>query len=481
MASIPNLLHFHLWPADMSNQEPHLGLRANLGQFTLLAAITFGVGLVVGAERVVVPILARVNFRVATFLATLAFIVSFGFVKAALNLVAGRLADRIGRKPLLVLGWLIALPIPFMIIFAPSWNWIVAANILLGINQGLAWSMTVTGKIDLVGPQRRGFAMGINEFSGYAGVSAGGYIGGFLGGIYGLRVAPFLFVLGIVVLTLLVSVLLARETLPYTRLEARQQADQQHIPAPTGNRPDPKPGNTSRTTNQHAGKAPATPPAPTSPKPAPRPGLPAIFALTSWRDRALAAASQAGLVEKFTDTLAWGLFPLYFAQHGLAPATIGALVAAYTGTWAILQISTGHLTDHIGRKWPIAGGMWLAAAGILIVAATATLAWWVIGTLLMGIGMALLYPTLLAAVSDVAHPPWRATSLGVYRLWRDSGYAFGALAIGAVADAFGLLAGFWFAAAIMTLSGLLVALCMYETLPARRTVHPAWEHDPYFT
>lgn len=420
---------------------PVLGLRANLGQFSLLAAITGGVGLVVGAERVVVPVLAKADFGIASFLATLAFIVSFGFVKATLNLLAGRLADRVGRKPLLVVGWVVAVPVPFMIIFAPSWAWVVAANVLVGVNQGLAWSMTVSGKIDLVGPRRRGFAMGINEFSGYAGVSLGGYLGGYLGGVYGLRVAPFLFILGVVGVALLTSLLLVRETLPYTRLEAQQH-------------PLPSPGGLSRTSSDQVVQE--------------RPSFWAIFMLTTWRDRALFATSQAGLIEKFTDTLVWGLFPLYFAQRGLAPAPIGAVVAAYTGTWAVLQIYTGHLTDRIGRKWPIAVGMWLAAGGIVIVAAEGILFWWVVGAVLMGIGMALLYPTLLAAVSDVAHPSWRSTSLGVYRFWRDSGYAFGALAIGGVADALGLLSGFWFAALIMTISGALVALLMYETLPQRR-------------
>lgn len=432
-------------PAD---RVPHTaiqpGLRANLAQFVLLATITFGVGLVVGAERVVVPVLAQRDFAVASFAATLAFIVSFGFVKAALNLVAGRLADQYGRKRLLLAGWLVALPIPFLIIFAPSWDWIVAANILLGVNQGLAWTMTVTSKIDLVGPRNRGFALGINEFSGYAGVSVGGFLSGLLGGIYGLRVAPFLFVLG-VILVMTIASLLVRETLPFARLEtqARRPAQEQ---------------NESATSHL-------------------RPRLATIFALTTWGDRSLAAASQAGLIEKFTDTLAWGLFPLYFASHGLSPVSIGAVVGTYTGTWAILQIYTGHLTDRIGRKWPIVGGMWLAALGIVLVAASGSLLWWLAGALLMGIGMALLYPTLLAVVSDVAAPQWRATSLGVYRLWRDSGYAFGALAIGGMADAFGLLTSFWFVAVLMVVSGLIVAVLMYETLPTRRTVHPAWEQD----
>ena len=397
-----------------------LGLRENLGQFALLASITFGVGLVVGAERVVVPVLATRDFDVATYLATLSFIVSFGVVKSILNLVAGRLGDRIGRKPVLLAGWLVALPIPFMIIFAPSWGWVVAANVLLGMNQGLAWSMTVTGKIDLVGPSSRGFATGINEFSGYAGVSVGGFVGGVLGGAYGLRVAPFLFTLAVILVSLVVVALLVQETLPYTQLESQQRREQSGslVKAPVAPRGEPR----------------------QPPPEVPLPGLRTTFALTTWGDRALAAACQAGLIEKFTDTLAWGLFPLYFASRGLSPAVIGVVVGAHSDSWA----------------------------------------GWLVGALLMGIGMALLYPTLITAVSDIAHPRWRGTALGVYRLWRDSGYAIGGLAIGLVADAFGLRAGFWFCAAAMAMSGLVVALLMYETLPTRRSAHPAWERDPRF-
>jgi MFS family permease len=376
-------------------------------------------------------------------------------VKSALNLVAGRLADRVGRKPLLLLGWLAALPIPFMIIFAPSWWWVVLANVLLGVNQGLAWTITVTSKIDLVGARSRGFALGINEFSGYAGVAVGGFVGGLLSSIYGPNVAPFVFMLVVTLVFFGISRFLIHETLPFTHLEQAQRTRAQAEP--------------------RAAEAPAHDPAT-----APLPSLRAIFALTTWGDRTLAAASQAGLVEKFTDTLAWGLFPLYFASRGLSLASIGALVAVYTGVWAALQIFTGYLTDRIGRKWPIVAGMWLAAAGITLVGLSDGLPGWISGATLMGVGMALLYPTLLATVSDVAHPRWRGSALGVYRLWRDSGYALGALVIGAIADAFGLLAGFWFAAAIMTVSGLLVAILMYETLPSRRMTHPAWERDARF-
>ena len=407
-------------------QSLKLGLRENLPQFLLLAVTTFGVGLVIGTERVAVPALGQRQYHLTSFLATLAFIVSFGVVKAALNLVAGRLADRIGRKPLLLVGWLAALPIPLVIIFASSWWWIVLANVLLGVN----------------------------EFSGYAGVSVGGFVGGLLAAAYGAQVAPFIFMLVVALIFLGVSRFAIDETLPFTRVEAAAVSSL---------------------------AAHASPDSPAEPaEPVALPSLGAVFALTTWGDRALAAASQAGLVEKFTDTLAWGIFPLYFASRGLPLASIGALVAVYTGSWAVLQLYTGHLTDVVGRKWPIAGGMWLAAGGIALVALSGGLVGWIAGALLMGVGMALLYPTLLAAVSDVARPRWRASSLGVYRLWRDSGYALGALLIGVVADRFGLLAGFWFCAAAMALSGLLVATLMYETLPTRRVTHLAWERDARF-
>lgn len=402
-----------------------LGLAANWQQFALLASITSFVGLVVGVERVAVPILGKQGFHLTSFTIALAFITSFGFVKAALNLLAGRLADRYGRKPLLIAGWLVALPVPFTIVAAPSWAWVVAANVLVGVNQGLAWSMTVTGKIDLVGPRRRGFAMGVNEFSGYAGVSLGGVVGGYLVGAYGLRPAPYLFMLAVALFGLAISAIAVRETTPFAHLEARSMV--------TGE---------------------------------PRPSWRTVFLLTSWRNKTMFAISQAGLVEKFADTLAWGLLPIFFIRHGLSPAAAGLLVGIYTGAWAVLQLITGGLSDRIGRKWPVVGGMWVAALGIGVIAATTGTATWAAGAAVMGIGMALLYPTLLAAISDVAHPVWRATSLGVYRMWRDSGYAFGGLAIGLVADRFGLLASFWFSSGILASSGLLVALLMRETLGA---------------
>lgn len=365
-------------PPAAPRASVQLGLRRNIEQFMILAAMTCAVGMVVGAERVVAPELASRVFHIASFVTTLAFIISFGVVKALLNLVAGRAGDRIGRKPVLIAGWLVALPIPFMIIFAPSWGWVVAANALLGMNQGFAWTITVTSKIDLVGPARRGLALGVNEFSGYLGVSVGGVIGGALGSAYGLRVAPFLFTLAVILVSLVTSWLFVRETLPYTRVEA--------------------------------GDAPEE-------EPAAQPPLRQIVALTTWGDRALAAASQAGLIEKFTDTLAWGLFPLYFASQGLDLTTIGLLVGVYTGSWAVLQIYTGHLTDQIGRKWPIATGMWLAAGGIVLVALSHTLAGWIAGALLMGVGIACSTrrcwpPSAMSRDRAGGAPRWASTAFG---------------------------------------------------------------------
>lgn len=419
-------------PSQLAPAAPSTGLRlglaANWQQFTLLALITSFVGLVVGVERVAVPILGKQGFHLTSFTIALAFITSFGFVKATLNLLAGRLADHYGRKPLLIAGWAVAIPVPFMIMAAPSWAWVVAANLLVGVNQGLAWSMTVTSKIDLVGPKRRGFAMGVNEFSGYAGASLGGIAAGYLVGAYGLRPAPYLLMVAIIVAGLALSVLTVRETAPFAHLEASTLA------------------------------VPET-----------RPSWWQVFTLTSWRNKSLFALSQAGLIEKFADTLAWGLLPIFFLRHGLSPTAAGVLVGIYTGTWAMLQLVTGHLSDQIGRKWPIVSGMWIVALGIIIIALTATIGVWAVGAIVMGTGMALLYPTLLAGISDIAHPTWRATSLGVYRMWRDSGYAFGGLTIGLVADRFGLLAGFWFSAGILALSGLIVAVLVRETLTRQVT------------
>jgi MFS family permease len=411
-----------------------LGLRANLAQFAVLVAVNALVGGMVGQERTVLPLLATQVFAVGAFTASLAFIVAFGLTKALTNLAAGTLSDRYGRKPVLVAGWLIGLPVPLLLIWAPSWGWIIAANVLLGVNQGLTWSTTIVMKIDLVGPARRGLAMGFNEAAGYLAVSATGLATGYLAAHYGLRPAPFLLGIIFAALGLGLSTVVVRETHHHARHEASI-----HIPTP-GSRGD------SLTGRQ-------------------------IFTLTSFREKALSAASQAGLVNNLNDGLAWGLFPILFATSGLGVARIGVLVAIYPLVWGLGQLLTGALSDRWGRKWLIACGMLLQALGIAVVAAGATFTAWAVAAVLMGAGTAMVYPTLLAVIGDVAHPAWRARAVGVYRLWRDLGYAAGALIAGITADAFGVRAAIWLVAAITAVSGLVVAVRMYETRRSA-TAHP---------
>jgi MFS family permease len=398
----------------------------NWRQFALLVVVNAFVGAMVGLERSVLPLLAEREFGLASRTAILSFLVSFGLVKAGTNYFAGRFSDRIGRKPVLLLGWLAALPVPVMIIFAPSWGWVVAANVLLGVNQGLTWSTTVIMKIDLVGPARRGLAMGLNETSGYVAVSLAALVAGYLAGTYGVRTAPFLPGVGFAVLGLLLSLSLVRETREYAELEASRIAED--------------PGN-----GLYGGE---------------------VFVRTSFTDRNLSSASQAGLVNNLNDGMAWGLFPLFFATAGISIGQIGVLAAVYPGVWGLAQLATGWASDRLGRKWMIASGMWLQAAGILLTAATRSLAPWTLGAVLMGLGTALAYPTLLAAVGDAAHPSWRASAVGVYRLWRDLGYAVGAILAGVVADLFGFAPAIIAVGTLTALSGLVVAVRMRETLPS---------------
>ncbi|MDQ3965515.1 MAG: MFS transporter [Actinomycetota bacterium] len=405
-----------------------LGLRANWRQFALLVVVNAFVGAIVGLERSVLPPLAEEDFGLASRTAILSFLVSFGIVKAGTNYFAGRLSDRIGRKPVLLVGWLVALPVPFMIILAPSWDWIVAANVLLGINQGLAWSTTVIMKIDLVGPARRGLAMGLNESAGYIAVSLAALAAGYLAASYGVRPAPFLLGIGFAVLGLLLTLFFVRETREHARLEA-----------------------TRSTTSAE--------------DPADKPSGREIFMRTSFTDRNLSSVSQAGLVNNLNDGMAWGLFPLFFAAAGLQIGQIGVLAAVYPGAWSIGQLATGWASDRLGRKWMIVGGMWLQAGGILLTAATQFFTLWLISATLMGIGTALVYPTLLAAIGDVAHPSWRASAVGVYRLWRDSGYAFGAILAGAIADLFGSTSAIIAIGILTAVSGFAVTVRMRETLP----------------
>jgi len=402
-----------------------LGLRANLAQFSLLVAVNALVGGTLGQERTVVPLLARYTFDLAAFTSVLTFILAFGAVKAVTNFFAGTLSDRYGRKPVLIAGWLAAAPIPPLLIWAPSWGWIVGANILLGVNQGLTWSTTVIMKIDLVGPARRGLAMGLNEAAGYGAVALTALATGYLAGAYGLRPAPFLLGAAYIALGLGLSTAAVRETRGHAHYEAASHPAVGNVAAHLATRQ--------------------------------------VAVLTSFREKALSAACQAGMVNNLNDGVAWGVFPILYARHGLTVSQIGALAALYPAVWGGGQLATGALSDRVGRKWLIAAGMEVQAAAIALVALGTTFAAWASAAVLLGAGTAMVYPTLLAAIGDVAHPAWRARSVGVYRLWRDGGFALGALVAGATADAFGLLAAIWVVAALTAGSGFVVALRMYET------------------
>jgi MFS family permease len=416
-------------PTPPGGAEPvagvRLGLRANLAQFCLLVAVNALVGGTLGQERTVVPLLAVQVFHLAAFSSALTFILAFGAVKAVTNFFAGTLSDRFGRKPVLVAGWLVALPIPPLLIWAPAWGWVVAANVLLGVSQGLTWSTTVIMKIDLAGPARRGLAMGLNEAAGYGAVAITALATGYLAAAYGLRPAPFLLGAAYIAAGLGLSAAV-RETRGHAWHEAAG-----HVPAG---------GHLAGqlTTGQ-------------------------VAWLTSFSEPALSAACQAGMVNNLNDALAWGLFPILFARHGLTVAQIGVLAALYPAVWGAGQLATGALSDRVGRKWLIAAGMGVQAGALALTAASATFGAWALAAVLLGAGTAMVYPTLLAAVGDVAHPTWRARSVGVYRLWRDGGFAAGALLAGLIADAFGILAAIWAVAALTATSGLVVAVRMYET------------------
>lgn len=401
---------------------PRLGLRANVAQFSLLVVVNALVGGMLGQERTVLPLLAQRVFGIEAFTAALTFIAVFGGVKAVTNLAAGILSDRIGRKPVLVAGWLLGLPVPFLLMWAPSWSWVIVANVLLGLHQGLTWSTTVIMKIDLAGPQRRGLAMGLNEAAGYGAVAATALATGAIAAHAGLRPEPFYLGVAFAALGLGLSTLFVRETRTHARHESAG--------APA-----------------HAGLS-----------------VRAVFVRTSLRDRALSSVSQAGLVNNLNDGLAWGVFPLFFAAHGLSVARIGVLAALYPAVWGLGQLATGALSDRWGRKWLIVAGMWLQAAAIALIAAGTTFGVWTLGAVLLGAGTAMVYPTLLAAIGDVAAPGWRASAVGVYRLWRDSGFVAGALLAGVLADRLGAAAAIGWVAALTALSGAVVAVRMTETL-----------------
>jgi MFS family permease len=398
-----------------------LGLVQNWRQFSLLVLVNAFVGGMVGLERTVVPLIGSEEFRIASTTVVVSFIVSFGVVKALANLVSGHFADVYGRKAMLVIGWLVGLPVPFMIGWGPSWGWIVAANALLGINQGFAWSMTVLMKVDLVGPKSRGLAVGLNEFAGYLSVGVTAFLTGYIAERYGLRPAPFYLGIAYAVLGLVLSILLIADTRHHVGLElARHAAPAEHV------------------------------------------GFWEIFRRTSFGDRNLFAASQAGLVNNLNDGMSWGIFPLFFAAYGLDVERIGVLKAVYPAVWGVMQMATGPLSDRWGRKRLIVAGMWTQAAALFLTAATGSFGWWLAASVLLGLGTAMVYPTLIASVSDASHPSWRARSLSVYRFWRDLGYAIGALSAGLLTDLFGAATAIATIGVLTFASGAVTAVAMKE-------------------
>jgi len=409
--------------AEKGRPAIRLGIRENIVQFSLLVIVNAFVGAMVGMERSILPLLAAQQFHLAATTAILSFIVVFGVAKALANYAAGRLADAVGRRPILITGWVLAIPVPFMLMWAPSWIWVLVANAFLGVSQGFTWSMTVIMKVDLAGQERRGLAMGLNEFAGYLALAGAAVATGWIAARHGLGPEPFylgvLFVAG----GLLISILFVRETQGHVAVESHQSKGTSELP-------------TSRE----------------------------VFWRTTVADRNLSSITQAGLVNNLNDGMAWGLFPLLFAAAQLSLERIAVLAALYPAIWGVVQLGTGALSDRIGRKWLIAAGMWTQAGGIAMVAAGNAFGVFVAGAVLLGVGTAMVYPTLLAGIGDVASPSWRASAIGVYRFWRDLGYAIGAIVAGITADLFGIGGAVWVVAAITFASGLVVAVRMTETL-----------------
>ena len=414
--------------AEEASPTVRLGLRENWRQFSLLVLINAFVGGMVGLQTTVVPLIGAQEFKIASTTAVLSFIVSFGIIKALANLVSGHFADIYGRKHMLVLGWLIGLPVPFMLAWGPSWGWIVAANALLGINQGFTWSMTVIMKVDLVGPKSRGLAVGLNEFAGYLAVGLTAFLAGYIAQRYGLRPQPFYLGIGYTVLGVILSTLLVRDTRHHVGHEVARHA----------------------TTSESV-------------------GFWEVFRRASFGNRNLFATSQAGLVNNLNFGMSWGIFPLFFTSFGLAVVRIGILNSVYPGIWGVLQTITGPLSDRWGRKGLIVAGMWVQACGLFLIAAMRGFGWWFAASVLLGLGTAMVYPTLIAAVSDASHPSWRARSLSVYRFWRDLGYAIGALASGTIADLFGFAWAIAAAGALAVTSGAVVAVAMTGRRQANKT------------
>ncbi|WP_424321666.1 MFS transporter [Hazenella coriacea] len=404
-----------------SSPQVQVGVKENLVQFLLLVIINLFVGSMVGLERTILPIIGEEHFALTSVSAALSFIISFGFSKAIVNLFAGNLADRIGRKQVLLIGWGIGLFVPLLVIFAQSWWTIVFANILLGMNQALTWSMTVNMKVDLAKKTQRGLAVGLNEFAGYIGVALMAMASGYVASTYSLRPEPFYMGVGIVMIGFILS-LMVQDTQKHLRLQSQQQRNVQPI----------------RTSE--------------------------VFQQTTWKDKNLSSSSLAGMTTNLKDGMAWGLFPLFFTSSGLTVGQIGTIVAIYPAAWGFFQLFTGVLSDRIGRKWLITLGMWLQAGSLWWILWVDTYLLWILGALLLGISTAMVYPTLIASISDVAHPEWRATSMGVYRFWRDSGYAFGAIMAGLLTDFLNVHWAMGLVAFLPFIAGVITSVRMTETL-----------------
>ncbi|MGH9950457.1 MAG: MFS transporter [Nitrososphaeraceae archaeon] len=444
------------------NPQLRLGVRPNINQFLLLILVNAFVGAMIGLEQTVVPLLGKEEFGLESNVLVLSFIASFGIVKAILNLFAGNLSDRWNRKKVLVLGWLFGIPVPLLLLFAPSWDWILVANVMLGVNQGLAWSMTVNMKIDLVGKEKRGLALGLNEFAGYISVALIGFLTGYIAAAYGLKPYPFYLGIAFSLLGLIFSAILVKDTSRFTELELRQEKKERlireqqknkgedDVSSKVGENPTMKKGEAFVNHNPVIENDSLN--------------FKRVFFETSWRNRSLLAASQAGLVNNLIFGVTWGLFTLYFVSYGIGVSDTAFLKALHPGVWGFLQLGTGPLSDIVGRKRLIYPGMIVQALGIWIILFSSSSYFGLIaGMSLLGVGTALVYPTLLAAISDIANPHWRATSLGVYRFWRDLGFVFGAVGIGFIADAFDLNIAIQAVAWISIGSGIFVFLVMKET------------------
>lgn len=424
----------------MTFEDYRHGISDNLEQFLHQLFQVLLVGMTLGLMRTVVPALAETEFGVprGSFLLLMAFVVAFGFVKGALNFLAGRLSERFGRRNVLLAGWFIAIPIPVIVYVAPSWGWIVFATVLLGVNQGLTWSMTQTAKLDITRADQRGLTIGLNEFSGYFGVALAGVLTGYLSEWMTPRSGLLVFGLITISLAIVTTWLWVKETLPWAKAEAQLHAEGRHegpLPRFPQNFPD-------------------------------QPTTREMFRLMSWGDKRMAAFCQAGLVEKFVDALIWVFYPVYFYQRGMGLAEIGWVVGVYGFVWGGSQFLTGKLSDHVGRMWPIISGMWICGAGVGMTLLGDSVLWWSLSAAVTGFGMALLYPNISAAVSDIAHPHWRGSAIGIYRFWRDLGYGIGALLLGLAANTTGIIeTGFWFVTMAMFVSGLLVWIMAEETHP----------------